>query len=216
MKAVEYGSCTWTDAVDDDDDDIVKSPSSTSDSVKDIPSDDLSSADDVSSSAVRTSVDIGASAKLELVDKITSSQMAKLHRPSCSFIGNSHTGISAYVQTAKSHQIRLLWPLCALINDIYLLTYCIYVTETDQFDTELVAVVLGDLESRQSGRVLIVDEIRAASQQQLEWLGLVVIGTHVERCVPILHPTTQLLTAGTSRHQVSKCQVLSFNISASE
>ena len=50
MKAVEYGSCTWTDAVDDDDDDLVKSPSSTSDSVKDIPSDDLSSADDVSSS----------------------------------------------------------------------------------------------------------------------------------------------------------------------
>jgi len=115
-------------------------------------------------------------------------------------LSNSHTGISAYVQTAKSPQIRLLWPLCALINDIYLLTYCIYVTETDQFDTELVAVVLGDLESRQSGRVLIVDEIRAASQQQLEWLGLVVTGTHVERRVPILHPTTQLLTAGTSRH----------------
>jgi len=36
--------------VDDDDDDVVKSPSSTSDSVRDVQSDDLSSVDDVSSS----------------------------------------------------------------------------------------------------------------------------------------------------------------------
>jgi len=37
-----------TDAMDDDDDDYVKSPSSASDSARDAQSDDLSSVDDVS------------------------------------------------------------------------------------------------------------------------------------------------------------------------
>jgi len=69
------------------------------------------------------------------------------------------------------------------------------VRDTDQLHTELVAVVLCNLQRCQSRQVLIVDKVRASAQQQLQRLRLVVDGTQMQRCVAVLRPPTQLLTA---------------------